>query len=345
MARIYASGALLDPSIINMATNAMNERIRRDRETRRPVVEAIQNAVTTAGSKFDDWRKRQYEEDLGRQRYAYLKRVTPEEYMSDPVWKAAMHEFARTGSSTPITSYMLGKQAKEEAARLKAENEAEKKRTDWRDFALGMDAAQETYAKRQQEMLKALDEGKNQEAEIARKALEALEKKYTRGEGVSPYGDLDTREVGVSPFGETAEAISAARLADREEKARKEEEEKERLLKVAEFEVSLPSTYKNDDEKKAVVDKIVNNPDLTKDEKRRMLNKIVEIDSLTDSQKKAVNASIAGHAGKKTTENLEEKDKTVELAKKAKEKKAKGYMLTKTEQDAMDKADKNNWEY
>ena len=86
MARIYASGALLDPSIINMATNAMNERIRQDRETRRPVVEAIQNAVTTAGSKFDDWRKRQYEEDLGRQRYAYLKRVTPEEYMSDPVW-------------------------------------------------------------------------------------------------------------------------------------------------------------------------------------------------------------------------------------------------------------------
>ena len=42
---------------------------------------------------------------------------------------------------------------------------------------------------------------------------------------------------------------------------------------------------------------------------------------------------------------MEEKDKTVELAKKAKEKKAKGYMLTKSEQDAMDKADKNNWEY
>lgn len=345
MAKIYASRNLLDPNMLSLAQRAMTDRITQDRDSRRRMVDAITGAVGKTGELFDDWAKRQYEEDLGRQRYAYLKRVTPSEYMTDPMYKAAMHEFARTGSSAPLSTYMLGKETREANRIAKAEQDAEKNRSAWRDFSLGMDAAQETYAKRQQEMLKALDEGRNQDAEIARKAMEALEKKYTRGEGVSPYGDLDTREVGVSPFGDTAQAITDARLAERKAKEEADAAEKERLLRVAEFEVLLPSSYKNDEEKKAVVGKIVNNPDLTKEDKTRMLNKIAGIDSLTDAQKKAVNASIAGHAGKKTTENLEEKDKTVELARKAKEKKAKGYMLTKTEQDAMDKADKNNWEY
>ena len=329
MAKIYASRNLLDPNMLSLAQRAMNERITQDRDSRRRMVDAITGAVGKTGDLFDDWAKRQYEEDLGRQRYAYLKRVTPSEDMKDPVFKAAMHEFARTGSSTPITSYMLGKETREANRLAKAEQDAEKKAREERDFQLALAGAQETYAKRQQAMLKAIDEGRHQDAEIERNALKALEAKYSRD--------------GVSPFGDTAEAITEARLAERKAKEEAYSAEQARLLKATAFEAGLPTTYKDEAAMKSTIDSILKNPDLTDPEKTEMIKKVLAKGNTQGKLGEALQTSGINAVVKETDEQRQQRKDTTALAKKAKEKKDKGYKLTKSEQDAFDKATKNGW--
>ena len=104
MARVYQSRGLIDPNMYRLMSDNMNERIRQDRESRRPVVEMLQGAVTTLGSAYDDWSKQ-----MGRDRY--LKRVMEEnpefaEYAKNPFFKAGMHEFVRTGSASPLMQFL-----------------------------------------------------------------------------------------------------------------------------------------------------------------------------------------------------------------------------------------------
>lgn len=329
MAKIYASRNLLDPNMLSLAQRAMTDRITQDRDSRRRMVDAITGAVGKTGDLFDDWAKRQYEEDLGRQRYEYLKRVTPSEYMTDPMYKAAMHEFARTGSSAPLSTYMLGKETREANRIAKAEQDAEKKRQEERDFQLAVAGAQETYAKRQQAMLKAIDEGRQQDAEIERNALKALEAKYSRD--------------GVSPFGDTAEAITEARLAERKAKEEADAAEQARLLKATAFEAGLPTTYKDEDAMKATIDSILKNPDLTDPEKTEMIKKVMGKGNTKGKLGEAFQTSGINTAVKESEEEKQRVKNVKALAKKAKEKKDKGYDLLKSEQDAFDEATKNGW--
>ena len=329
MAKIYASRNLLDPNMLSLARQAMNDRITQDRDSRRRMVDAITGAVGKTGELFDDWAKRQYEEDLGRQRYAYLKRVTPSEYMTDPMYKAAMHEFARTGSSAPLSVYMLGKETREANRIAKAEQDAEKKAREERDFQLAVAGAQETYAKRQQAMLKAIDEGRHQDAEIERKALQALEDKYSRD--------------GVSPFGDTAEAITEARIAERKAKEEADAAEQARLLKATTFEADLPTSYKDVDAQKATIKSILNNPDLTDPEKTEMIKKVMARGNTQGKLGEALQTSGVNTTVKDSEEEKQRVKNVKALAKKAKEKKDKGYDLLKSEQDAFDEATKNGW--
>ena len=329
MAKIYASRNLLDPNMLSLAQRAMTERITQDRDSRRRMVDAITGAVGKTGELFDDWAKRQYEEDLGRQRYEYLKRVTPSEYMTDPMYKAAMHEFARTGSSAPLSTYMLGKETREANRIAKAEQEAEKKAREERDFQLAVAGAQETYAKRQQAMLKAIDEGRHQDAEIERKALKALEDKYSRD--------------GVSPFGDTAEAITEARIAERKAKEEADAAEQARLLKATAFEAGLPTTYKDEAAIKATIDSILKNPDLKDNEKTEMIKKVMGKGNTKGKLDEALQTSGINAVVKETDEQRQHRKDVTAAAKKANEKKGKGYRLTKSEQDALDEATKNGW--
>lgn len=329
MAKIYASRNLLDPNMLSLAQRAMSERITQDRDSRRRMVDAITGAVGKTGELFDDWAKRQYDEDLGRQRYEYLKRVTPSEYMTDPMYKAAMHEFARTGSSTPLSTYMLGKETREANRIAKAEQEAEKKAREERDFQLAVAGAQETYAKRQQAMLKAIDEGRQQDAEIERNALKALEAKYSRD--------------GVSPFGDTADAITEARIAERKAKEEADAAEQARLLKATAFEAGLPTTYKDEAAMKATIDSILKNPDLKDGEKTEMIKKVMGKGNTRGKLGEAFQTSGINTAVKESEEEKQRVKNVKALAKKAKEKQDKDYKLTKSEKDALDEATKNGW--
>lgn len=123
MARVYQSRGLIDPNMYRLMSDNMNERIRQDRESRRPVVEMLQGAVTTLGSAYDDWSKQ-----MGRDRY--LKRVMEEnpefaEYAKNPFFKAGMHEFIRTGSASPLMSFLGQENTRKIAEAAAAQRQAE----------------------------------------------------------------------------------------------------------------------------------------------------------------------------------------------------------------------------
>jgi hypothetical protein len=293
------------------------------------MVDAITGAVGKTGELFDDWSKRQYQENLGRKRYQEMLGIVDDEQKTDPVFMAALNEYGRTGASAPLSTYMLGKETREANRIAKAEQEAEKKAQEERDFQLAVAGAQETYAKRQQAMLKAIDEGRHQDAEIERNALKALEAKYSRD--------------GVSPFGDTAEAITEARLAERKAKEEAEAAEQARLLKATAFEAGLPTTYKDEAAMKATIDSILKNPDLTDPEKTEMIKKVMSKGNTKGKLGEAFQTSGINTAVKESEEEKQRVKNVKALAKKAKEKQDKDYKLTKSEKDALDEATKNGW--
>ena len=329
MAKIYASRNLLDPNMLSLAQRAMSERITQDRDSRRRMVDAITGAVGKTGDLFDDWAKRQYQENLGRKRYQEMLGIVDDEQKTDPVFMAALNEYGRTGASAPLSTYMLGKETREANRIAKAEQEAEKKAREERDFQLAVAGAQETYAKRQQAMLKAIDEGRQQDAEIERNALKALEAKYSRD--------------GVSPFGDTADAITEARIAERKAKEEADAAEQARLLKATAFEAGLPTTYKDEAAMKATIDSILKNPDLKDSEKTEMIKKVMGKGNTKGKLGEALQTSGINAVVKETDEQRQRRKDVTAAAKKANEKKGKGYRLTKSEQDALDEATKNGW--
>ena len=332
MARTYTSRQLLDPSLISMANQSMQNRLAQDAERRKNVIDAWSNVGKVAGSSFDDWRTRQAREDklnagiealrpklvqklkyednpmfrmvmkdnprfAGDKAYFSNQKEVDEfnRQITDPAFIAAADEFIRTGTSSPLGNLVLQRQAAEARKQAAADALAERKAKENALRIAEINAAQETYARLQKDMLAALDSGRAQDAEINRKALEALEKKYINEDGTSPFGD-------------TAASIKLAREEEIMKRKEAEENENNRLLEVANFLAGLPTTYKNDDDKKPIIEAINKSEILNAKEKADAINKVLGIESGKTANKKAVQGAAATHAGKKTTEQLEKND-------------------------------------
>lgn len=324
MARIYTSRQLLDPSLISMANQAMQNRLAQDSARRKNVIDAWSNVGTTAGSAFDKYMDAKRAEDEQKKRFQSVYLRSSEEDRRDPLFRAALDEYSRTGSASPLSNLILQRHAAE--AREVAAEQANAERNAKED-ALRIaetNAAQETYAKLQKDMLDALDAGKTQDAAIKQKALEALEKKYINADGTSPFGD-------------TAASIRNAREEEILNRKEAEEKENNRLLDVANFLAGLPTTYKTDDDKKPIIEAINKSETLNAKEKADAINKVLGIESGKTATKKAVQSAVAGKAGEKAGKAIDDVDAGKALAKKAAKKKAAGYRLTKSEQDALDK--------
>lgn len=324
MARTYTSRQLLDPSLISMANQAMQNRIDTDAARRKNVIDAWSNVGNVAGSAFDKYMAAKRAEDEQNKRYNELLWNSSEADRKDPAYLAAINEYARTGSASPLSNLILQRQAAEARKQAAADALAERKAKEDALRIAETNAAQETYAKLQKDMLDALDAGKTQDAAIKQKALEALEKKYINEDGTSPFGD-------------TAASIKIAREEEIRNRKEAEENENKRLLDVANFLAGLPTTYKNDDDKKPIIEAINKNETLNAKEKADAINKVLGIESGKTATKKAVQSAVAGKAGEKAGNAIDEAEAGKALAKKAAKKKAAGYRLTKSEQDALDK--------
>lgn len=171
MARVYQSRGLIDPNMYRLMSDNMNERIRQDRESRRPVIEMLQGAIAQGGKSIDE-----AVDQLGRDRY--LKRVlaqNPEyaQYAQNPFFKAGMHEFVRTGSASPLMQF-LGQENTRKIAEQAAEQrayESEQRYLDSLERQHREDAIKRANAEAEVEGLRqkataAANEGRYAEAEM-----------------------------------------------------------------------------------------------------------------------------------------------------------------------------------
>lgn len=303
MARVYQSRGLIDPTMYQLMSNNMNERIRQDRESRRPVVEMLQGAVTTLGSAYDDWSKQK-----GRDRY--LKRVMEEnpefeKYKSNPFFKAGMHEFVRTGESSPLMSFLSAERAAEEKADTKK----------WHD-AVRAEQARERYAKNLELYNSADTEAKKQQYLLANQALEA------------EFGNIFGQQMEDYAKAAAVDEVAARQLAYELDQDKKEKEAKERQSDSTKYWIQqniMPTGsvkgegYKGKDgkwhtTKKAeavrgeIAEFINRNPDLNEDDKKELLDKLFGNKTQSELNQNAADTANAAHTGKKTGEALSDAD-------------------------------------
>ena len=304
MARVYQSRGLIDPSMYQLMSNNMNERIRQDRESRRPVVEMLQGAVTTLGSAYDDWSKQK-----GRDRY--LKRVledNPEfaKYKDNPFFKAGMHEFVRTGESSPLMSFLSAERAAEEKADTKK----------WHD-AVRAEQARERYAKNLELYNSADTEAKKQQYLLANQALEA-EFDNIFGQQMEDYAKAAA-----------ADEVAARQLAYELDQDKKEKEAKERQSDSTKYWIQqniMPTGsvkgegYKGKDGKwhttksaetvRGEIAEFINrNPDLNDSDKKELLDKLFGNKTQSELNQNARDSAVATGEGQKVTTSLEDKTK------------------------------------
>lgn len=335
MARIYSSRVLIDPNLLSTVGRATEDRIRMENERRRNVLSPVVKLLSTTGSEIDKYRGAESEEEKQRKRYADVAWQSSDEQMSDPMYRAALDEYARTGSAAPLSQYMLGKETRE-ANRLERERAAaEKAALDRKEFELrkaqSLPKFQEAMRKFNEELDKvapnyelaaqyqAEADALNKEFQFDERNLEAIKeakKKTAEARAKQAAEDAKLEEMG-------ARNLAASEAA-----------ETDRQYRVAQFLATLPSTFANDQAKKDAIQMILDNPDMTKEEKTEEMKKIVAIDTGTTAAKKAVQGAYASAAGKKAEKKIEESDEL----KKIRDKQAKGIPLSSRERKILNEA-------
>ena len=210
----------------------------------------------------------------------------------------------------------------------KAEAAAERKQKADELAALKLAQARPEYMKIQKAMLDAVDAGKFDEAAIYQEQLNALNTEH--GIGVSK--DVETLKKGWE------EAREAAK--------KEAEKEAERRLEVAQFQATIPTTFKNEAAKKPWYEAI-DNSRMTTEEKAKEYERIRNIESGRTKVKKAAQGGAASYTGEKVKTGLEENDKIVKNAKAAYQfqQKYPNRQLTASQKAAMATADARGLKY
>lgn len=344
MARIYSNTrTLLDPSLLQMANTAVNERLRRDAERRAPVVASIRDILKSTAGTISDYNK-----EIARE-----KAISPWDMTDDPILRAAGEEYIRTGNSNPLMNYQMQKLTAEQRAAdaQKAANERE-----WQKKlhnAVNLREDRNKYAQNQVNMFKALNEDRLAEAEAYKKQMKGLEDFYSEyyPEYKNPFGDTaDSMWDARKKEKDLADAKRAQEEADKQDlelgeknlKAIQDINEQERLYKVELFLSTLPTVFETDAAKQDVYNLINSNEDMNTAEKTAMMKKVRETDSTETAKKKANQDVKANKAGEKTGKAIEDLDNKKKLAAagKAALNAKPARKPTRAQQKAMDELDK-----
>lgn len=335
MARIYSSRVLIDPSLLSTVGRATEDRIRMENERRRNAVAPFSNLFSKLGSEIDNYRAKKAEEDKQAKRYADVTWQSSKEQMDDPMYRAAVEEYSRTGSSQPISAYWLSRETAEANRLERARAAAEKEELERKELELKKAQALPQYQEAMRKFNEELDKPvPNYELAAQYQAqADALNKEYEFG-----TTDLEAIKEAKKKTAE-ARAKQAAEDAELEEigarnLAASEAAETDRQYRVAEFLATLPNTFANDDATKTAIDAILANPDMTKEEKTEEMKRIVAIETGTTAAKKAVQGAYASAAGKKAEKKIEETDEL----KKIRDKQSKGIPLSSRERKILNEA-------
>lgn len=201
----------------------------------------------------------------------------------------------------------------------KAEAAAERKRKEDEIKALKLAQARPEYMKVQKQLLDAVDAGKLDDAAIYQEQLNALNAEH----GIGVAHDIDDMR-------KTWDDALAAKKA-------KEAEENDRLYRVEKFRSTIPTNFRNEKAKNYWYEAISKNTDMLPKEKADEIKRVRETVSGQKKIKSKVEDKVAQNVVDDMDKAKKEREEGIALAKKAKEKKAKGYALRKSEQDALNK--------
>ncbi len=339
MAKVYNSRSLIDPNMYSVMNQQIQNRVANQLNRDKMLGESVRHMLTGIGGAVDDaytnWKNKKEEQA----RYDQIMGQSTIAQQSDPNYIAAVKDYAKTGNSQPITSYMLGK----EAAEARKESAQHSNATqDWHN-RLEKAAAEDKYDKLRKEALAAQDAGNYTEAEYLSNQAKRLKTAWAeRGHDIGD--DFDSILEAAKKAKEEAAAKRAQEKADQEAmelgeknlKAIQEVNENERLHKVALFKNSLPTTFAKEADKQAVYDLIEQNEDMTIPEKTALHEEIRKIESGSTQKKRSIQSATAGKAGEATGKAIDEKNEKKKLADAGRKAIKEGRVPTRAQQKAID---------
>jgi hypothetical protein len=301
MARIYTSRQLLDPSLISMANQAMQNRITTDAARRKNVIDAWSKAANTLGSSLDKYIAAKRAEDEQNKRYNELLWNSSEADRKDPAYLAAINEYARTGSASPLSNLILQRQAAEARKQAAEQAKVDKDAAEQMHKAVRLEQARGQYAKNLQGYNAAQSNAEKQQFLLANKALE--------------------REFGSEPFGQTMDDYAAAKAKDEVEARQlayelEQDKKEQKAIEDKSYDVKnwireniIPlGAIKRKEDQIEIADFIRNSKGLTEADRKELLDEVLKNKTQAEAVRAAQQGAAATHAGKKTTESLEEAD-------------------------------------
>lgn len=361
MARIYnPTRSMLDSGIFNTMNTSMQNRIQNEANRNKLATESIRNMLSGVGkavdSGIDDWKQKALE----KRRYEEIMNQASVQQQADPIFMAAVRDYAKTGSSNPIIQYNTNK---EMAEARKIEAERSNRTQNWHD-RLEKNAAEEKYERLYKDSLAAQDDGDLVQAEFLANTAKRLKNYWYENRGIIIGEDFDNilkarkeakeKEDKQKAIDERDARMMAASEAlekkEAEEKAANQAEnalwveanviptiEQKETYEDEKGNKKLVPTATKKEEVKHQILRLLQDKQITDEQAKHLSSLVDSIETIEEATKKSIKSSTASFAGSQNTKKLEATEEEKKLAKKAKEKLAKNYKLFKEEQDAYDK--------
>jgi hypothetical protein len=267
---------------------------------------------------------------MGRDRY--LKRVMEEnpefaEYATNPFFKAGMHEFVRTGSSSPLMAFLGQENTRKIAEAAAAQRQAE-----------ATERANIEKAKAGRELAIKQATAKGQIDDLLLKASEAYDEGYDdKGNAYVERAQRLANAYEIADF--DPEGFKTSEMAGRDKR-------KDSRLYRAQIEDEIAKGLTKDSDllvMRQTVANAYNDGKLTKTDYEKLDEELRGSETVQGQFRKGARDTRVDIQNQSIKKAEEEKQKTIELAKKAQKKLDNKYKLTKSEQDALNKAKEKKW--
>lgn len=329
MAKVYNSRSLIDPNMYSVMNQQIQNRVANQLNRDKMLGESVRHMLTGIGETTDDYIGR-YQRQKELQNAEANKDSLP--YIEDPIYRAAREEYIRTGSSQPISSYMLQKEAtKARTLEAKKRND-EQERIKWNQEQIALRDDQNKYQELTSKALDAQAAGDYTTAQFYTNQAKALEAKYA--------------DKGMD-FGSDISGLIEARKKTEYEKWKKEEEarqnkeeadklEQERLYNVEQFLSTIPTVFANDEEKEGWRNQINANEYMTTEEKTKALQDLRKIQTGKAAAQQARQDARTQDVRKNTEKKLDEKTEKKKLADAGRKAIQEGKVPTRKQKKAID---------
>lgn len=349
MARIYnPTRSMLDSGIFNTMNTSMQNRIQNEANRNKLATESIRNMLSGVGkavdSGIDDWKQKALE----KRRYEEIMNKASVQQQADPIFMAAVRDYAKTGSSNPIIQYNTNK---EMAEARKIEAEKANRTQNWHD-SLEKASAEEKYERLYKDSLAAQDAGDLVQAEFLANTAKRLKNYWYETRGIIIGEDFDNilearkqakaKEAEQKAIDERDARMMAASEAlekkEAEEKAANQAEnalwveanviptieQKETYIDEKGKVKRVPTATKKEEVKQQIL-RLLQDKQITDEQAKHLSSLVDSIETLEEATKKSIKSSTASFVGSKNTKKLEYTEEQKKIAKEVKDALAQGY--------------------